>query len=130
MRILIITQYFWPETFRINDIVKFLREKDCQVDVLTGVPNYPSGKLFDEYKLDKKKFKNYYGASVFRVPVFLRRDGSQIYLFLNYISFILSSIFFGFFLLRKKKYDVVFSFAPSPLTSSLVAIFFSKIKSC
>jgi glycosyltransferase involved in cell wall biosynthesis len=130
LRILIITQYFWPETFRVNDIVKFLRKKNYQVDVLTGIPNYPSGKLFEEYKLDKKKFNNYYGASVFRVPVFLRRDGSKIYLFLNYISFIISSIFFGFFLLRKKKYDAVFSFATSPLTSSLVAIFFSKIKSC
>ena len=130
MRILITTQYFWPENFRVNDIVKFLRKKNYQVDVLTGLPNYPSGKLFDEYKLDKKKFKTYCGASVFRVPVFLRRDGSQIFLFLNYISFVISSIFFGFFLLRKKKYDIVFSFATSPLTSSLVAIFFSKIKSC
>ena len=130
MRILIITQYFWPENFRVNDIVKFLRKKNYQVDVLTGLPNYPSGKLFEEYKLDKKKFKTYRGASVFRVPVFLRRDGSQIFLFLNYISFVISSIFYGFFLLRKKKYDIVFSFATSPLTSSLVAIFFSKIKSC
>ena len=124
MRILIITQYFWPENFRVNDIVKFLRKKNYQVDVLTGLPNYPSGKLFEEYKLDKKKFKTYCGASVFRVPVFLRRDGSQIFLFLNYISFVISSIFFGFFLLRKRKYDIVFSFATSPLTSSLVAIFF------
>ena len=130
MRILIITQYFWPENFRVNDIVKFLRKKNYQVDVLTGLPNYPSGKLFEEYKLDKKKFKTYCGASVVRVPVFLRRDGSQIFLFLNYISFVISSIFFGLFLLRKKKYDIVFSFATSPLTSSLVAIFFSKIKSC
>ena len=130
MKILVITQYFWPENFRVNDIVKFLREKNCKVDVLTGAPNYPSGKLFEEYKLDKNKFKNYYGASVFRVPVFLRRDGRQVFLFLNYISFIISSIFNGFFLLRKKKYDVVFSFATSPLTSSLAAIFFSKIKSC
>ena len=130
MRILIISQYFWPETFRVNDIVKFLKENNHEVNILTGVPNYPEGKLFEDYKLDKKKFKNYYGASIFRVPVFLRRDGSQIFLFLNYISFICSAIIFGFFLLRKKKYDIVFSFATSPLTSSLPAIFFSKIKSC
>jgi glycosyltransferase involved in cell wall biosynthesis len=130
LKILVITQYFWPENFRVNDVVKFLREKNCKVDVLTGAPNYPSGKLFEEYKLDKNKFKNYYGASVFRVPVFLRRDGRQFFLFLNYISFIISSIFNGFFILRKKKYDVVFSFATSPLTSSLAAIFFSKTKFC
>ena len=130
MRILVISQYFWPETFRVNDVVEYLRKNNHHVDVLTGVPNYPEGKLFDEYKLDKKKFNNYYGASIFRVPVFLRRDGSKIFLFLNYISFVLSSIIFGFFLLRKKNYDLVFSFATSPLTSSLSAIFFSKIKSC
>jgi glycosyltransferase involved in cell wall biosynthesis len=130
LRILVISQYFWPETFRVNDIVEYLKKNNHHVDVLTGVPNYPEGKLFDEYKLDKKKFDNYYGASIFRVPIFLRRDGSKIFLFLNYITFVLSSIIFGFFLLRKKNYDLVFSFATSPLTSSLSAIFFSKIKSC
>ena len=130
MRILVISQYFWPETFRVNDIVEYLRKNNHHVDVLTGTPNYPQGKLFDEYKLDKKKFSDYYGASVFRVPIFLRRNGNNIFLFLNYISFVLSSILFGFFLLRKKNYDLVFSFATSPLTSSLSAIFFSKIKTC
>ena len=130
MRILLISQYFWPETFRINDIVKFLKDNNHHVDVLTGVPNYPEGNLFEEYKIDKKKFTNYYGASIFRVPVFMRRDGKKIFLFFNYISFIFSSIIFGSLLLRNKKYDLVFSFATSPLTSSLTAIFFSKIKSC
>ena len=130
MRILVITQYFWPETFRVNEIVQYLRSKNLVVDILTGTPNYPDGKLFTEYKFNKEKFNSYYGASIFRVPVFLRRDGRQIFLFLNYISFIISSIIFGFFLLRNKKYDIIFSFATSPLTSSLVAIFFSKIKSC
>ena len=130
LRILVISQYFWPETFRINDLVKFWRDNNHQVDILTGSPNYPEGKLFSEYKLDKKKFDNYYGASIFRIPIFLRRDSRKFFLFLNYISFILSAVFFGFFLLRNKKYDIVFSFATSPLTSSLPAIFFSKIKSC
>jgi glycosyltransferase involved in cell wall biosynthesis len=49
---------------------------------------------------------------------------------LNYITFVVSSIIYGTFLLRNKKYDIVFSFATSPLTSSLSALFFSKIKSC
>ena len=130
MRILVISQYFWPESFRVNEIVKFLRDNNHEVDILTGFPNYPEGKLFDEYKLDKKKYNSYHGASIFRIPVFLRRDGRQIFLFFNYISFIFSSIIYGFFLLRNKKYDIVFSFATSPLTSSLPAIFFSKIKVC
>ena len=130
MKILVITQYFWPETFRVNDIVRYLKENNYDVDVLTGLPNYPDGILYDEFKTNREKFNNYYGATIFRVPLFLRRDASKFYLFLNYISFVISTIFFGFFLLRKKKYDIVFSFATSPLTSSLPAIFFSKIKSC
>lgn len=128
MRILVVTQYFWPETFRVNDLVSYLRENNYQVDILTGVPNYPEGKIFSDYELNKKNFETYYGASIFRVPVFLRRDGRKLFLFLNYISFALSSIIYGSFLLRNKKYDIVFSFATSPLTSSLPAIFFSKIK--
>ena len=56
MKILIVTQYFWPENFRINDIVKFLREKDHDVDILTSIPNYPEGKVFDEYKENREKF--------------------------------------------------------------------------
>ena len=130
MRILIISQYFWPETFRVNELVKYLKDNNHQVDILTGTPNYPEGKIFSEYKLNKKNFETYYGAPIFRVPIFLRRDGRKFFLFLNYISFVLSSIIYGSFLLRNKKYDIIFSFATSPLTSSLSAIFFSKIKSC
>ncbi len=129
MRILVISQYFWPETFRINDIVKHLKENNHHVDILTGEPNYPEGKLFFEYIKNKKKFSSYYGASIFRVPVILRGKGNELSLLLNYISFIFFGIVWGFFLLRKKKYDIVFSFATSPLTSSLPAVFFSKIKS-
>lgn len=129
MRILVITQYFWPETFRVNDVVGYLRENNHQVDILTGIPNYPEGKVFSNYKLNKKNFKTYEGASIFRVPIFARRDGRKFFLFLNYISFVLSSIICGSFLLRNKKYDIIFSFATSPLTSSLTAIYFSKIKS-
>ncbi len=111
-------------------MAKLLIDNNHQVDILTGLPNYPDGELFSEYKLDKKKFNNFYGASVFRVPIFLRRDSRKIFLFFNYISFILSSIIYGLFLLRNKKYHIVISFATTPLTSSLSALFFSKIKSC
>ena len=130
MRILIVSHYFWPEVFRINELVKFLKEKNYDVDVLTGYPNYPGGKLFKEYKIDQIKYSTYYGAKIYRVPIYLRKDSDNYNLFLNYASFVLSAIFFGFFYLRKKKYDVVFSFATSPITSAIPAIFFSKIKNC
>jgi hypothetical protein len=124
LRILIVSQYFWPENFRINELVKFLKEKNYDVDVLTGYPNYPEGQLFEEYKIDPIKYSNYYGAKIYRVPIYLRRSSNEYHLFLNYISFILFGIFFGYFYLRKKKYDAVFSFATSPITSAIPAIFF------
>lgn len=130
MNILIVSQYFWPENFRVNDIVKFLLSHKHTVDVLTAEPNYPDGKLFKEYKENKKKFNNYYGASVYRVPIYLRRNSSPLNLFLNYLTYAVSSILFGYFLVRKKKYDIVFSFASSPVTSAIPAIFFSKINNC
>ena len=49
MRILVVSQYFWPEHFRVNEITEFLRKKKCDVDILTGVPNYPDGKVFQKY---------------------------------------------------------------------------------
>ena len=53
-RILIISQYFWPENFRINDVVKYLKNNGHHVTVLTGYPNYPSGKIYDEFKKNKQ----------------------------------------------------------------------------
>ncbi len=130
MRILVVSQYFWPENFRINEVVKFLKEKNYEVDVLTGYPNYPEGRLLKEYKIDPIKYSNFHGAKIYRVPIYLRRSSTEYQLFLNYISYMLSAIFIGYFYLRKKNYDAVFSFATSPITSAVPAIFFSKTKRC
>jgi glycosyltransferase involved in cell wall biosynthesis len=130
LRILIISQYFWPENFRINEVVHYFKKKNYEIDVLTGQPNYPSGKLFTEYNLNKKKYSNFFGAKIYRVPVFLRRESYNYQLFLNYISFVISAIIIGFFLLRRKKYDAILTFGTSPITSAIPGIFYSKIKNC
>jgi len=130
LKVLIITQYFWPENFRVNDVVLFLKKKNIDVDILTGYPNYPDGVLFKEFKEEPLKYSNYNGAKVFRIPIYLRRESSKINLFINYISFIFSAIIFGYFHLRKKKYDIIFSFATSPITSSIPGIFYAKINKC
>ena len=61
LRILIVSQYFWPENFRVNDIVKYFKDQGAHIEVLTGKPNYPSGYLFDEFKKNPSKFNNYNG---------------------------------------------------------------------
>ena len=110
MRILVISQYFWPENFRINNIVEELISRDHEVTVLTGLPNYPSGSVFSEYKENPSGFLGYHGAKVVRVPLLPRGKGS-IRLILNYISFFLMASTLGLWKLRKQKFDVVFVLA-------------------
>ena len=126
MKILVVSQYFWPENFRVNDLVKEWKNKNYEVEVLTGVPNYPTGNIFQEFKKEKKKFYNFHGAKIHRVPMLLRGSGSNIKIFLNYLSFFLNSVIYSFFKLRKKKYDIIFTFGTSPITVSLISIFLSK----
>ena len=58
MKILIVSQYFWPEHFRVNEITEFLRKKKCDVDILTGLPNYPDGKEYKKFLKNKKNILN------------------------------------------------------------------------
>ena len=56
MRVLIISQYFWPENFRVNELSEELNKLGHKVTILTGYPNYPSGRIFEELKKNKSKF--------------------------------------------------------------------------
>ena len=86
MNILIISQYFWPENFKINDVAKGLVAKGYNVSVLTGLPNYPKGKIFEGYSFPKNKKENYDGITIYRSPVIPRGSGSGVRLFFNYFS--------------------------------------------
>jgi colanic acid biosynthesis glycosyl transferase WcaI len=128
MRILVVTQYFWPENFRINDLVEEFVKRGHQVTILTGKPNYPSGTLFPEYQQDPKAFNEYQGCRVVRVPIVMRGQGSGIKLVTNYLSYIMSASLLGYWKLRKDTFDIVFVYEPSPVTVCLPAIFFKKMK--
>lgn len=127
MHILVVSQYFWPENFRINDLTEEWRERGHQVTVLTGRPNYPAGVLFPEYKNNPKAFDVYSGAAVKRVPMLVRANGS-VRLFMNYVSFVLGACIFGPLKLRGVRPDVIFVFEPSPVTVGLPAILLGRLK--
>ncbi len=127
MHILIITQYFRPENFRINEISLSLEQKGHRVTVLTGQPNYPGGSFFPGYGLFKKTRENFHGVKVLRVPVIPRGRGGSIRLILNYLSFAAGAGLLGPFLCRDR-YDVIFVYEPSPITVGLPAIVMKKIK--
>lgn len=128
MKILIVTQYFWPEQFRINDVVENFLRRGYSVDVITGVPNYPNGKIYEEFKKNKNKFDKFLGANIFRVPIITRGRASPMMLFANYLSFVISAIIIGSYKLRNRNYDIIFTFATSPITTALPSIFFSFVK--
>jgi glycosyltransferase involved in cell wall biosynthesis len=127
MRILIVTQYFWPENFRINDLAAELKRRGHEVSVLTGKPNYPSGRFFPEFVSDPASFATYKGMDVFRVPMLRRAQGS-LRLFLNYLSFVIGGSIWGPWLLRKREFDIVFIYEPSPVTVALPAILLGRLK--
>jgi colanic acid biosynthesis glycosyl transferase WcaI len=127
LRILVVSQYFWPENFRVNDLVKEWGRRGHQVTVLTGIPNYPTGKVFDAYQAQPSAFATYEGAKVVRVPMVPRGSGG-LRLMLNYLSFVLAGGIFGPWRLRGKPADVIFVFGPSPVTVGLPAVWLGKIK--
>jgi colanic acid biosynthesis glycosyl transferase WcaI len=127
VNILIVSQYFWPENFRVNDLCEEWVSRGHMVTVLTGKPNYPSGQVFPEYRQCPDAFNNFGGAKVCRVPMLARGKGA-FRLFLNYLSFVLGACLFGPLFLRGRKFDVVFVFEPSPVTVGLPAILLGRVK--
>lgn len=125
MRILIITQYFYPENFRINDVCLGLKERGHDVTVLTGKPNYPNGKYFNGYSWSQRNIEIWNGITVFRSNLILRGKGSGVNLFMNYFSFSILSLFKLFTI--KSQFDKIFIFAPSPITVAIPGILASKI---
>ena len=120
MRILVISQYFYPENFRINDLCIGLKNSGHSVVVLTAKPNYPKGKFFSGYSFFKKPTEDYNGIKVYRSPIIPRGNASGFSLFLNYTSFVIFGFFKLFFI--KEKFDKIFVYAPSPITVGYLGI--------
>lgn len=127
MRILVVSQYFWPENFRINDLVAEFCDRGHEVTVLTGSPNYPSGEVFPEFRSNPGGFAKFGAANVVRMPMAPRGKGG-VRLVLNYATFALSATVLGAWRLRGQKFDVIFVFEPSPITVGLPAAFLRYLK--
>jgi colanic acid biosynthesis glycosyl transferase WcaI len=120
VRILLITQYFWPESFLVNDLAVGLSHYGHEVSVLTGVPNYPSGKFYPGYRCFPKD-ENYQGVRVLRVPLIPRGPATRLRLALNYLSFALMASLLLPWKYRQRP-DAVIVFQPSPVTVGIPAL--------
>jgi glycosyltransferase involved in cell wall biosynthesis len=129
MRTLIVSQYFWPESFPISDICASLVDRGLTVDVLTGKPNYPQGEILPGYRIWGCVKEVYRGMTVNRIPLW-PRGKRWLGLAINYWFFVFSGLLVAPFLLRKKKFDVIFVYAPSPILQAIPAIFLGFLKGC
>lgn len=125
MRLLIVSQYFYPENFRVNDLALWFARRGHEVTVLTGTPNYPGGRFFDGYGLFRRNYENWEGVTVVRTPLISRGGGGGLRLALNYASFALCASLFSLWRI-KGKFDAIFVHEPSPITVGIPAIVMRK----
>ena len=122
-KILIVSQYFYPENFRINDIAKEWVKIGHEVTVITGIPNYPEGKFYKGYSWAKRRSESIHDIKIIRLPIF-SRGKSKLKLITNYISFVFSGYIWK--LKTKLKFDLIFVYEVSPMTQALPGIWLGK----
>lgn len=123
-RILVVSQYFFPEQFRINDICEEWVKRGYAVTVLTGIPNYPQGKYYEGYGLFRKRKDRYRGVDIIRIPLIPRGNNKVPRLMINYLSFVASGMVWN--LVTRIKADYIFIFEVSPMTQALPGVRFAK----
>lgn len=128
-RVLIIGQYFYPESFRINELGYELAKRGYHVDALVGIPNYPEGKYYKGYGFLRKRREKYKGVNIYRCFQIPRGNSSNLMMSLNYISYLFcASLWIVFFFSFTKKYDVIIGFQMSPITQVIPGILLKKIR--
>lgn len=130
--ILLITQYFYPETFRVNDLAVEWVKRGYKVTVLTGIPNYPMGKFFEGYDKKHRTRETWNGVNIIRIPLFARGNSSNkllnaIGMTRNYFSFVRS----GKRWVKSEEAanlhaDLVFTFEVSPMTQAKIGVWYGK----
>lgn len=130
--ILLITQYFYPETFRVNDLAVEWVKRGYKVTVLTGIPNYPMGKFFEGYDKKHRTRETWNGVNIIRIPLVARGNSSNklvnaVGMTRNYFSFVQS----GKKWVKSKEAaelhaDLVFTFEVSPMTQAKIGVWYGK----
>ena len=130
-RILIYTNHYFPEQFKINDVVDWLKGDDFKIRVVTGIPNYPSGTIYKGYGFfSKNSVEIKDNLIINRLPLIPRGTGSKLFIVINYLSYFISTLAFTFYLIFfKKKYDVVLVHHTSPFFISIAPIIYKIFRS-
>lgn len=120
LRVILLTQWFDPEP-QIKGLLfaRRLTELGFEIEVVTGFPNYPGGKLYPGYRIRRLQREEIEGVAITRLPLYPSHDRSKIRRALNYVSFMLSAWFYLTFMARRA--DVVYVYHP-PITVGLAAV--------
>ena len=125
MHILVISQHFYPENFRINQICIEWIKRGYRVTVLTGIPNYPKGKFYNGYGYRKKRKEKWQNIDIIRIPI-ISRGKTKFQLGLNYLSFVISGFFWS--LKAKIDADLIYIYETSPILQALLGCGMEKKK--
>ncbi len=130
--ILLVSQFFYPESFRVNDMACEWVNRGYKVTVLTGIPNYPMGKFYDGYDRKHRTRETWKGVNIIRIPLIARGNSSNKLvnfagMAANYFSFVYS----GWKWVKSKESvnlhaDLVFTFETSPMTQALIGVWYAK----
>lgn len=130
MRILFLTQFFWPEVrtapMNLADMAEDLQARGHEVTVVTGFPNHPFGRIYEGYRQELRKWDEVRGVKVLRLPLFPDHSRSLWRRALNYGSFMLSAMTLGAYLTRNIQADVIFAYF-APLTIGVAAALFKRL---
>lgn len=121
MKLLIVSQHFYPENFRVNDLAEAMVARGHSVTVLTGTPNYPTGQFFPGYGLFRRTRENWHGVEIVRSPLIPRGSASKMRLAVNYASFALAASVVGILRLRRN-FDAIVVHETSPVTVGIPAV--------
>jgi len=128
-RILIYTNHYYPEQFKVNDVVDWLNSLGYELRVVTCIPNYPSGKFYKGYNFFNSLIERKNNVIINRLPLIPRGNGNTFMLVLNYLSYFISCLFFTLYLsVFVKKYDFILVHHTSPLFIAINPILYGLFK--
>lgn len=128
MKILLVTSHFYPENFKANDMAFELQRRGHEVTVMTPIPDYPKGKYFDGYGIFQKRKETINGVKIIRTFVTPRRNGTAVWLGLNYLTYTLFASIRALFHALRHKYDSILVHETSPVMVGIPAIIVKKIQ--
>lgn len=123
MEILVVSQYYWPEPFPLNDICEHLVQRGHMVHVVTGVPNYPMGTIYQDYRRGKRRKETHNGVEISRTFTIGRRN-NIFFRLLNYYSYAISSSIYTYNMSRD--FDVVYINQSSPVMMAYAAYAYAR----